>query len=160
MARGGQHNNDNRFHPSHPLPRSTATQSDQSLMENTNNPFFLHSGDHPCLVLVCISSLVQAIIHGVGPSMALNVRIILDSWMALFATHDRRPYSQNPPRCNNMVTSWLLNAVSKEIVNSLLYLESAHAVWADRTDASIEQCSTDFPNQATTTWSLTRLARC
>ena len=30
-----------------------------------------------------------------------------------------------------MVTSWLLNAVSKEIVNSLFYLESAHAVWAD-----------------------------
>ncbi|RVX14352.1 Retrovirus-related Pol polyprotein from transposon RE1 [Vitis vinifera] len=30
-------------------------------------------------------------------------------------------------RCNNMVTSWLLNAVSKEIVDSLLYLESAHA---------------------------------
>ena len=30
-----------------------------------------------------------------------------------------------------MVTSWLLNAVSKEIVDSLLYLESAHAVLAD-----------------------------
>ncbi|KAL6327013.1 hypothetical protein AAG906_013180 [Vitis piasezkii] len=30
----------------------TATQSNQSLMENTNNPFFLHSGDHPGLVLI------------------------------------------------------------------------------------------------------------
>ncbi|XP_024027311.1 uncharacterized protein LOC112093336 [Morus notabilis] len=34
-------------------------------------------------------------------------------------------------RCNSMMTSWLLNTVSKEIANSLLYLDSAHAVWAD-----------------------------
>ena len=53
MARSGQHNNDNRFQPlTSPTSGSTATQSDQSLMENTNNPFFLHSGDHPGLVLV------------------------------------------------------------------------------------------------------------
>ena len=38
MARGGQHNNDNRFQPlTSPTSSSTATQSDQSLMENTND---------------------------------------------------------------------------------------------------------------------------
>lgn len=30
-----------------------------------------------------------------------------------------------------MVTSWLFNAISKEIADSLLHLESVHAVWAD-----------------------------
>ena len=34
-------------------------------------------------------------------------------------------------RCNSMVTSWLLNAVSKEIADSLLYHDSAQAVWED-----------------------------
>ena len=33
-------------------------------------------------------------------------------------------------RCNSMVISWLLNVVSKEIVNSLIYLHTAQAVWA------------------------------
>ncbi|XP_021888870.1 uncharacterized protein LOC110807883 [Carica papaya] len=34
-------------------------------------------------------------------------------------------------RCNNMVLSWLLNAMAKDIVDSLLYLDSARAVWVD-----------------------------
>ena len=34
-------------------------------------------------------------------------------------------------RCNSMVTSWLLNAVSKDIADSLLYLDTARAVWID-----------------------------
>lgn len=33
-----------------------------------------------------------------------------------------------------MVTSWLLNVVSKEIVDNLLYLDSAHAFWSDLCD--------------------------
>ena len=32
-------------------------------------------------------------------------------------------------RCNSMMTSWLLNSVSKEIVDSLLYLGNVEAVW-------------------------------
>lgn len=33
--------------------------------------------------------------------------------------------------CSNMVISWLLNAVSKDIVDSLSYLDTAEAVWKD-----------------------------
>ena len=36
--------------------------------------------------------------------------------------------------CNSIVISWLLNAVSKEITDSLLYLDSAQAVWSDLHD--------------------------
>ena len=32
-------------------------------------------------------------------------------------------------RCNSIVISWLLNVVSKDIADSLLYLDTAQAVW-------------------------------
>ena len=134
MARGGQHNNDDRFQPlTSPTSGSTATQSDQSFMENTNNPFFIHSGDHPGLVLV--SHLLT------GSNYNTWSRAML---MALNAKNKPRfvdgilsqPMTDNPTvgirsRCNNMVTSYFLNAISTEIADSLLYLESAHAIWAD-----------------------------
>lgn len=34
-------------------------------------------------------------------------------------------------RCNSMVASWILNAVSKEITDSLLYLDTAQAILSD-----------------------------
>ncbi|KAL5582411.1 hypothetical protein UlMin_014853 [Ulmus minor] len=34
-------------------------------------------------------------------------------------------------RCNSMVISWILNSVSKEIADSLLYHDSAVEVWRD-----------------------------
>lgn len=37
-------------------------------------------------------------------------------------------------RCNNMVISWILNAASKEIADSLLYLETVEAVQRDLHD--------------------------
>ena len=34
-------------------------------------------------------------------------------------------------RCNSMVTSWILNSVSHEIADCLLYMESAFEIWND-----------------------------
>ena len=47
-----------------------------------------------------------------------------------------QPPSENPVakvwlRCNSMVTYWLLNVVSKEIIDNFLYLDSAQDIWAD-----------------------------
>ena len=121
MARGGQHNNDNIFQLlTSPTSGSTTTQSNQSLMENTNNPFFLHSGDHPGLVLV--SHLLTGSSYNTwswAMLMALNVKNklgFMDGTLSQPMTD--YPTARIWPRCNNMVTSWLLNAVSKKIVNS------------------------------------------
>ena len=67
--------------------------------------------------------------------------------MALNAKHKLSFFdgsiSQPPPndsfvgvcsRYNNMATSWILNTVSKEIVDSLLYLDNAQAIWVDLRD--------------------------
>ena len=37
-------------------------------------------------------------------------------------------------RCNSMVISWILNSVSKEIIDSLLYMDTAIEIWADLRD--------------------------
>lgn len=37
-------------------------------------------------------------------------------------------------RVNKTVISWLLNAVTKEIVDTLLYYETAQPIWADLQD--------------------------
>lgn len=34
-------------------------------------------------------------------------------------------------RCDTVVTSWIMNSVSKEIASSMIYLDTAEAVWRD-----------------------------
>jgi hypothetical protein len=34
-------------------------------------------------------------------------------------------------RCNNMILSWILNSVSKEIAASIIYIDSCHGMWLD-----------------------------
>jgi len=34
-------------------------------------------------------------------------------------------------RCNTMVSSWILNSVSKEIASSVIYIENTADVWVD-----------------------------
>jgi len=37
-------------------------------------------------------------------------------------------------RCNNMVLSWLINSVSKEIAASIIYIDSTANMWMDLHD--------------------------
>ncbi|KAL5538790.1 hypothetical protein UlMin_043923 [Ulmus minor] len=37
-------------------------------------------------------------------------------------------------RCNSMVSSWIINAISRDIADSLLYIDSAFEVWRDLHD--------------------------
>jgi len=37
-------------------------------------------------------------------------------------------------RCNNMILSWILSSVSKEIAASIIYIDSAEDMWNDLKD--------------------------
>lgn len=41
------------------------------------------------------------------------------------------PHVNHWVRCNNMLISWLLNYVSLDIRNSIVYLHSAKLIWDD-----------------------------
>ncbi|XP_024024584.1 uncharacterized protein LOC112092495 [Morus notabilis] len=53
MARGGQQHNNNRFQAlTPPASSNTMDQQDPTAMDGTNSLYFLHSEDHPGLILV------------------------------------------------------------------------------------------------------------
>ncbi|KAL5570585.1 hypothetical protein UlMin_027160 [Ulmus minor] len=105
-------------------------------MEDSGSPYYLHNGDHPSLVLVS---------HPLSGSnyntwrrsmlMALNAK----NKLGFVDGSIPRPLVSDLlfgvwSRCNNMVTSWLLNSVSKDIPDSLLYLDTSVEVWKDLRD--------------------------
>ncbi|KAA8517802.1 hypothetical protein F0562_015276 [Nyssa sinensis] len=136
MARSGQNNNNNRFQPLTSPSLSSTSAPEQVSIENLSSRFFLHSGDHPGLVLVS-HSLIGSNFNTWSRVMliALNAKNKLgfvDGSISQPSPNDlaTRLWS----RCNSMAASWLLNVVSKEIADSLLYLNSTHAVWTDLHD--------------------------
>ena len=127
MARGGQNNNTNCFQPiSPPLFSSTAAQEVYS-MDNSGHPYFLHSGD-----LALVSQPLTGSNYNTWSCamwMALNAKNKLgfvDGSLPKPAAHE--PTASVWSRCKSMLFSWLLNVVSKEIADSLLYLDTAQAV--------------------------------
>lgn len=135
MARGGGSSNQNQFQaiasPSHSLLSNNTVVGD-----DVQNPYFLHSGDHPGLILVThvltgnnYNTWIRAM------QMALNAKNKLGFVDGSIAqSHATDPLARTWSHYNSMVLSWVLNAVTKEIADSLLYLDTAQAVWLDLCD--------------------------
>lgn len=59
----------------------------------------------------------------------------------LIKPDDSDPTMHAWTRCNNMVISWLLNSVSKEIAASIIYIDVARDMWLDFKDRFSQQNS-------------------
>ncbi|XP_061360732.1 uncharacterized protein LOC133304687 [Gastrolobium bilobum] len=128
MARGGK----NTIPTSSNSSATNATPS-STPMEDSASPYYLQNGDHSGLILVTHSLS--------GPNFNSWNRVML---IAL-TTNNKvcfvdgsllRPEASELlfaawNQCNSMVTSWLLNSVSKEIVDSLMYFSTAYDLWED-----------------------------
>ncbi|XP_070013440.1 uncharacterized protein [Nicotiana sylvestris] len=96
-----------------------------------NNPYFLHSSDAPGM------SLVNAVFDGRGfQGWRRSVLIAFSAKNKLgfingtcptpaITSNEYQPWT----RCNDMVTSWLLNSLSKDIGDSVIYSKSAKELW-------------------------------
>ncbi|XP_019085460.1 PREDICTED: uncharacterized protein LOC109126393 [Camelina sativa] len=97
-----------------------------------NNPYFLHSSDHAGMALASNRLTTGADFHSWRRSvhMGLNVRNKLGF---IDGTVPKPPENHRDygswSRCNNMVTTWLINSVSKKIGASLLYIPTAEGIW-------------------------------
>ncbi|KAJ9707366.1 hypothetical protein PVL29_002391 [Vitis rotundifolia] len=105
-------------------------------MEDVSSPFFLHSGDHPGLILVS-HNLTGSNYNTWNRDMAMaliakNKIGFVDGTIRCAAQTDLLFNAWN--RCNSMVTSWIINSVSKEIVDSLMYIAIAAEIWTDLRD--------------------------
>ncbi|KAK9683303.1 hypothetical protein RND81_10G130400 [Saponaria officinalis] len=114
-------------------PQTSATSS---FLQNHEDPFLLQSSDHPGMKLVAHD------FEGVGfGNWKRSMRIALSAKNKLCFVDGTKtkpsstdPTAKNWQRCNDMVFSWLLNVLSNEIANSVLYCESAQAIWEELED--------------------------
>ncbi|KAE8723600.1 hypothetical protein F3Y22_tig00012307pilonHSYRG00050 [Hibiscus syriacus] len=100
--------------------------------DNGGNPYYLHQFDNPNVVLVT-KLLSNDNFHTWKRSvvLALSVKNKLRFVDGSIATPDPSMVDQFNAwtRANNLVNSWILNSVSKDIVVILLYLTTAIEMW-------------------------------
>lgn len=97
------------------------------------SPFFLHSADHPGLTIV-----VHTLDGTNYNSWSIAMKISLEAKNKLSFVDGSLPRPSVDDslfkiwsRCNSMVKSWILNVVSKEIYDSILYYQDAAEMWDD-----------------------------
>ncbi|XP_073271537.1 uncharacterized protein [Primulina huaijiensis] len=104
-----------------PHLQATTSQSGR-IIDDSSSPYFLQNGDHPGLVLV--SHFLAGNNYNTW-SRAMSMALTAKNKLVFVDGTFVRP----PPedllygawiRCNSMVISWLLNAVSREIADSLI----------------------------------------
>lgn len=101
--------------------------------DSVHSPLFLHSVDHPGLMIVSVQ------LDGLNYTQWCSVmKIALDAKnkIAFVDGSLPRPDSGNHPfrvwsRRNSMVKSWLLSSVSKQIYGSIFSFDDATEIWTD-----------------------------
>nr|XP_009763850.1 PREDICTED: uncharacterized protein LOC104215692 [Nicotiana sylvestris] len=107
---------------------------------DASHPYFLHPSDSPGMTLV--SSVFDGRGYG-GWRRSLLIALSAKNKLGFIDGSCSAPASDSTSfnlwtRCNDMVTSWLLNSLSKEIVVSVLYSKSAQALWTDLEDRFVQ----------------------
>ncbi|XP_010495376.1 PREDICTED: uncharacterized protein LOC104772464 [Camelina sativa] len=103
-----------------------------SSTDQYNNPYFLHNSDHAGMALVSDRLNTGADFHTWRHSvrMGLNVRNKLGF---IDGTIPKPPENHRDygswSRCNDMVTTWLINSVNNKIGTSLLFIPTAEGIW-------------------------------
>jgi hypothetical protein len=102
---------------------------------NISSPYFTHHLDHPGLILISkplngdnYSTWERAM------TLALNSKnklgFVNGSIKALSEEINREEYAAWS-QCNDMVHYWIINTLSPEISDSVIYYSTAHEVWED-----------------------------
>ncbi|XP_060188843.1 uncharacterized protein LOC132617784 [Lycium barbarum] len=105
-------------------------------MVDSSHPYYLHPSDYPGMSLV--SSPFDGKSYGgwkraaVIALSAKNKLGFVDNTLALPSVESGLQKAWL--RCNDMVLSWLLNSLSKEIAESVLYSQNAKDLWSDLED--------------------------
>lgn len=109
-----------------------SSDSSRSVVDQYDNPYYLHNTDHAGLILVTDRLNTGAEFHSWRRSvrMALNVRNKLGFFDGTIVKppENHRDYG-SWSRCNYMVATWLMNSVSKKIGQSLLFINTDEGIW-------------------------------
>ncbi|XP_056852251.1 uncharacterized protein LOC130512672 [Raphanus sativus] len=113
--------------------RSTKPFEVSNSPDNIHSPYFLHSSDHPGLVLA--SEALDGTNYSIW-TIAMTTSLEAKNKLGFIDGSIAMPVDTDPfykiwCRCNSMVKSWLLNSVSKQIYTSVLYFKAASDIWND-----------------------------
>ncbi|KAG7944752.1 hypothetical protein I3843_15G119400 [Carya illinoinensis] len=103
-----------------------------------SNPFYLQHGDHPGVILV------SQPLNGdnyLTWNRSMSMALISKNKLCFVNGALPPPPLSDPMhnawiRCNTVVLSWLLNAMSKEIAALVIYIDSAEEMWNDLKESS------------------------
>ncbi|KAI9196047.1 hypothetical protein LWI28_020507 [Acer negundo] len=106
---------------------------DRFQVDGSSNPFYLSNSDHSCLNLVS-TQLVGNNYNSWSRAMIMAL-VAKNKFCFVDGTISRRSVNDSLyvlwSRCNSMVMSWILHVVSKEIADSIMYIDNGVDVWND-----------------------------
>lgn len=108
----------------------------RSIVDDPLNPFYLHHSDSPGHMLV--SQMLTGDNYA-SWSRAMTIALSVKNKLGFIDASIQKPASNSDQltawiRNNNMVISWILNSVSKDISASIIFGESARDIWLDLQD--------------------------
>ena len=130
-----------------PSSQSTNTQNPKHVspyfnFSDLNNPYRIENGDHTSLVLVTeLLTTENYITWSRSMRRALRARNKLGfiSGNIVRPTNEEDPLFEMWERCNDMVVSWIQNAVSTDIKHTLAFVDDAQMVWIELKDRFTQQ---------------------
>ncbi|KZV54219.1 hypothetical protein F511_14632 [Dorcoceras hygrometricum] len=102
-------------------------------LEDSSSPYYLHNGDHPGLLLF-FNPLVGSNYNTWRRAMIVALTAKNKLGFIDHSIDHPRPEDLlygSWIRCNNMVISWILNSVTRDIADSLMYMQTAEEIWTD-----------------------------
>ncbi|CAN7045248.1 unnamed protein product [Brassica oleracea var. botrytis] len=113
------------------VPRSEPTAS---IQDPNSNPLYVHHADHAGIALVSeklaglgnFNTWRRSMLMALG---ARNKAVFVDGTFP--ELRDDHPDFASWSRCNNIVCTWIVNAVEKSIAKSIMYLDTARQMWLD-----------------------------
>ncbi|XP_075108915.1 uncharacterized protein LOC142180748 [Nicotiana tabacum] len=115
---------------------SVQTPPQITLTHDSSHPFYLHPSDSPGMILVnyifdgrSYGGWRRAVLIALSSKNKLG---FIDGTISVPAVSTTSPKLWS--RCNDMVISWLLNSLSKEIAESVLYSKTAREIWKELED--------------------------
>ncbi|XP_073030872.1 uncharacterized protein [Primulina eburnea] len=109
----------------------------RSVFDDPSSPYFLHHSDNPGLILVSQPLTGD---NFASWSRAMRIALSVKNKLGFVDGSISKPAASEDTllnawiRNNNIVISWLLNSVSKDISASILFAESAKEIWTDLQD--------------------------
>ena len=110
---------------------------ERSAIDDLASPYFMHHSDNPGLVLVSQPLTGE---NYTSWSRAMLIALSVKNKTCFVDGSLPKPEGTNLDqlnswiRSNNIVISWILNSVSKEISASVIYADTAHEIWMDLRD--------------------------